>query len=184
MSYVESCDKITLRLHEANFFTLCRVFPWQRHFWCWVKSSAVYLQFLACLAQLPPPMNITDILWLSCFSCPLLRYTHPSHTVKHSEAVLWYCAQGFAECHVIGPFVFVWQCVTFGEATRQFSHDSRHREEPRCNSKEGKITHQSNLSNLLLMKSSLYKQTLHSLNVESVGKVGRSVYGEGPGFWL
>uniref|UniRef100_A0A673Z243 Transmembrane protein 94 n=1 Tax=Salmo trutta TaxID=8032 RepID=A0A673Z243_SALTR len=29
-------------------------------------------QFLACLAQLPPPMNITDILWLSCFSCPLL----------------------------------------------------------------------------------------------------------------
>ncbi|KPP72939.1 hypothetical protein Z043_108016 [Scleropages formosus] len=29
-------------------------------------------QFLACLAQLPPPMNITDILWLSCFCYPLL----------------------------------------------------------------------------------------------------------------
>lgn len=34
------------------------------------------LQFLACLAQLPPPMNTTDILWVSCFSCPLLRYMH------------------------------------------------------------------------------------------------------------
>lgn len=28
-------------------------------------------------------MNTTDILWLSCFSCPLLRYTH-THT--HTEA--------------------------------------------------------------------------------------------------
>ncbi|XP_046888146.1 transmembrane protein 94 isoform X4 [Hypomesus transpacificus] len=36
------------------------------------QLSLVVIQFLACLAQLPPPMNITDILWLSCFSCPLL----------------------------------------------------------------------------------------------------------------
>lgn len=36
------------------------------------QLSLVIIQFLACLAQLPPPMNITDILWLSCFSCPLL----------------------------------------------------------------------------------------------------------------
>lgn len=41
----------------------------------YVRCAAVSLQFLACLAQLPPPMNTTDILWLSCFSCPLLRYT-------------------------------------------------------------------------------------------------------------
>uniref|UniRef100_A0A671UNS9 Transmembrane protein 94 n=1 Tax=Sparus aurata TaxID=8175 RepID=A0A671UNS9_SPAAU len=36
------------------------------------QLSLVIIQFLACLAQLPPPMNTTDILWLSCFSCPLL----------------------------------------------------------------------------------------------------------------
>lgn len=36
------------------------------------QLSLVIIQFLACIAQLPPPMNITDILWLSCFSCPLL----------------------------------------------------------------------------------------------------------------
>lgn len=36
------------------------------------QLSLVMLQFLACVAQLPPPMNITDIVWLSCFCCPLL----------------------------------------------------------------------------------------------------------------
>ncbi|XP_063337806.1 transmembrane protein 94 isoform X1 [Pelmatolapia mariae] len=36
------------------------------------QLSLVIIQFLACLAQLPPPMNTTDILWVSCFSCPLL----------------------------------------------------------------------------------------------------------------
>lgn len=54
----------------------------------------VCLQFLACLAQLPPPMNITDILWLSCFSCPLLRYTHAAHTsnIARNTTVLFCCA--------------------------------------------------------------------------------------------
>ncbi|TNN03543.1 hypothetical protein fugu_000572 [Takifugu bimaculatus] len=36
------------------------------------QLSLVFIQFLACLAQLPPPINTTDILWLSCFTCPLL----------------------------------------------------------------------------------------------------------------
>ncbi|KAM3591994.1 uncharacterized protein V6R79_011033 [Siganus canaliculatus] len=36
------------------------------------QLSLVIIQFLACLAQLPPPMNTTDILWLSCFCFPLL----------------------------------------------------------------------------------------------------------------
>ncbi|KAJ3608414.1 hypothetical protein NHX12_025461 [Muraenolepis orangiensis] len=36
------------------------------------QLSLVIIQFLACLVQLPPPINTTDILWLSCFSCPLL----------------------------------------------------------------------------------------------------------------
>ncbi|XP_023144808.2 transmembrane protein 94 isoform X2 [Amphiprion ocellaris] len=36
------------------------------------QLSLVIIQFLACLAQLPPPLNTTDILWVSCFSCPLL----------------------------------------------------------------------------------------------------------------
>ncbi|XP_076007967.1 transmembrane protein 94 isoform X2 [Genypterus blacodes] len=36
------------------------------------QLSLVIIQFLACVAQLPPPMNTTDILWLSCISCPLI----------------------------------------------------------------------------------------------------------------
>ncbi|KAJ8283888.1 hypothetical protein COCON_G00027380 [Conger conger] len=36
------------------------------------QLTLVIIQFVACLAQLPPPMNITDILWLSCFCYPLL----------------------------------------------------------------------------------------------------------------
>ncbi|CAF90400.1 unnamed protein product, partial [Tetraodon nigroviridis] len=36
------------------------------------QLSLVIIQFLACLAQLPPPITASDILWLSCFTCPLL----------------------------------------------------------------------------------------------------------------
>ncbi|XP_076855776.1 transmembrane protein 94 isoform X2 [Brachyhypopomus gauderio] len=36
------------------------------------QLTLVIIQFLACLTQLPPPLNITDILWLSCFCYPLL----------------------------------------------------------------------------------------------------------------
>ncbi|XP_066560947.1 transmembrane protein 94 [Amia ocellicauda] len=36
------------------------------------QLTLVIIQFLACLLQLPPPINITDILWLSCFCYPLL----------------------------------------------------------------------------------------------------------------
>lgn len=45
------------------------------------KWSISSVQFLACLAQLPPPINTTDILWLSCFTCPLLRYAHTQRTL-------------------------------------------------------------------------------------------------------
>ncbi|KAJ8363626.1 hypothetical protein SKAU_G00124570 [Synaphobranchus kaupii] len=36
------------------------------------QLTLVVIQFVGCLAQLPPPVNITDILWLSCFCYPLL----------------------------------------------------------------------------------------------------------------
>ncbi|KAJ8246442.1 hypothetical protein GJAV_G00267840 [Gymnothorax javanicus] len=36
------------------------------------QLTLVIIQFVACLSQLPPPMNITDILWLSCFCFPLI----------------------------------------------------------------------------------------------------------------
>uniref|UniRef100_W5N072 Transmembrane protein 94 n=1 Tax=Lepisosteus oculatus TaxID=7918 RepID=W5N072_LEPOC len=36
------------------------------------QLTLVIIQFLACLLQLPPPINITDLLWLSCFCYPLL----------------------------------------------------------------------------------------------------------------
>ncbi|XP_063077900.1 transmembrane protein 94 isoform X2 [Engraulis encrasicolus] len=36
------------------------------------QLTLVIIQFLAAVVQLPPPMNVTDILWLSIFSYPLL----------------------------------------------------------------------------------------------------------------
>ncbi len=42
----------------------------------------------------------------------------------------------------------------------------------------------NNLVRLGQVYCSLYKQTLHSLNVEPVGKVGRSCYQKSPDFWL
>ncbi|XP_053564982.1 transmembrane protein 94 isoform X2 [Bombina bombina] len=36
------------------------------------QLSLVIVQFLACVLQLPPFLSTTDILWLSCFSYPLL----------------------------------------------------------------------------------------------------------------
>ncbi|CAJ0950413.1 unnamed protein product [Ranitomeya imitator] len=39
------------------------------------QLTLVIVQFLACLIQLPPCLSTTDILWLSCFCFPLLRYS-------------------------------------------------------------------------------------------------------------
>ncbi|XP_059804861.1 transmembrane protein 94 isoform X1 [Hypanus sabinus] len=36
------------------------------------QLTLVFIQFLACLVQLPPPLSTTDVLWLSCFCYPLL----------------------------------------------------------------------------------------------------------------
>ncbi|KTG40001.1 hypothetical protein cypCar_00014930, partial [Cyprinus carpio] len=71
---------------SANFRNSCLFLQsdirWARHttygirkcflFLLQCQLTLVIIQFLACLIQLPPPMNITDILWLSCFSYPLL----------------------------------------------------------------------------------------------------------------
>uniref|UniRef100_A0A671PBL1 Transmembrane protein 94-like n=1 Tax=Sinocyclocheilus anshuiensis TaxID=1608454 RepID=A0A671PBL1_9TELE len=52
--------------HTTNGIRKCFLFLLQ------CQLTLVIIQFLACLIQLPPPMNITDILWLSCFCYPLL----------------------------------------------------------------------------------------------------------------
>lgn len=39
-----------------------------------ITPFAVFAQFLSCLMQLPPILSTTDILWLSCFCYPLLRW--------------------------------------------------------------------------------------------------------------
>ncbi|KAM9716297.1 transmembrane protein 94 isoform 2-T2 [Menidia menidia] len=52
--------------HTASGIRKCFLFLLQ------CQLSLVIIQFLSCLAQLPPPMNTTDILWVSCFSYPLL----------------------------------------------------------------------------------------------------------------
>uniref|UniRef100_M4AJS8 Transmembrane protein 94 n=1 Tax=Xiphophorus maculatus TaxID=8083 RepID=M4AJS8_XIPMA len=72
----------SVSFHQGNSVSLIKLIEQARHttsgirkcflFLLQCQLSLVILQFLACLAQLPPPMNTTDILWMSCFCCPLL----------------------------------------------------------------------------------------------------------------
>uniref|UniRef100_A0A3Q2FPS6 Transmembrane protein 94 n=1 Tax=Cyprinodon variegatus TaxID=28743 RepID=A0A3Q2FPS6_CYPVA len=72
----------SVSFHQGNSVSLIKLIEQARHttsgirkcflFLLQCQLSLVIVQFLACLAQLPPPMNTTDILWMSCFSCPLL----------------------------------------------------------------------------------------------------------------
>ncbi|XP_071318427.1 transmembrane protein 94 isoform X3 [Trachinotus anak] len=72
----------SVTFHQGESVSLVKLIEQARHttygirkcflFLLQCQLSLVIIQFLACLAQLPPPMNTTDILWLSCFSCPLL----------------------------------------------------------------------------------------------------------------
>ncbi|KAM4526889.1 transmembrane protein 94 isoform 2-T2 [Fundulus diaphanus] len=72
----------SVSFHQGNSVSLIKLIEQARHttsgirkcflFLLQCQLSLVILQFLACLAQLPPPMNTTDILWMSCFSYPLL----------------------------------------------------------------------------------------------------------------
>lgn len=72
----------SVSFHQGESVSMVKLIEQARHLTYGIRKcflfllqcqlSLVIIQFLACLAQLPPPMNITDILWLSCFSCPLL----------------------------------------------------------------------------------------------------------------
>uniref|UniRef100_A0A8C7QKC2 Transmembrane protein 94 n=1 Tax=Oncorhynchus mykiss TaxID=8022 RepID=A0A8C7QKC2_ONCMY len=72
----------SVTFHQGESVSMVKLIEQARHTTYGIRKSFLFLlqcqltlvliQFLACLAQLPPPMNITDILWLSCFSCPLL----------------------------------------------------------------------------------------------------------------
>ncbi|XP_017339596.1 transmembrane protein 94 isoform X2 [Ictalurus punctatus] len=72
----------SVTLHQGESFSLVRLIEQARHttygirkcflFLLQCQLTLVLIQFLACLTQLPPPLNITDILWLSCFCYPLL----------------------------------------------------------------------------------------------------------------
>ncbi|XP_058029997.1 transmembrane protein 94 isoform X4 [Ahaetulla prasina] len=53
------------------------------------QLTLVIIQFLSCLAQLPPILSTTDILWLSCFCYPLLSVSllgKPPHSSIMSMA--------------------------------------------------------------------------------------------------
>lgn len=72
----------SVTFHRGESVSMVRLIEQARHttygirkcflFLLQCQLSLVIIQFLACLAQLPPPVNTTDILWVSCFSCPLL----------------------------------------------------------------------------------------------------------------
>ncbi|XP_062858998.1 transmembrane protein 94 isoform X2 [Trichomycterus rosablanca] len=72
----------SVSLHQGESFSMVKLIEQARHttygirkcflFLLQCQLTLVIIQFLACLIQLPPPLNITDILWLSCFCYPLL----------------------------------------------------------------------------------------------------------------
>uniref|UniRef100_A0A8C7ZZ23 Transmembrane protein 94 n=1 Tax=Oryzias sinensis TaxID=183150 RepID=A0A8C7ZZ23_9TELE len=72
----------SVSFHQGDSVSMVKLIEQARHttsgirkcflFLLQCQLSLVIIQFLACLVQLPPPMNTTDILWVSCFSCPLL----------------------------------------------------------------------------------------------------------------
>uniref|UniRef100_A0A8C1QLY2 Transmembrane protein 94 n=1 Tax=Cyprinus carpio TaxID=7962 RepID=A0A8C1QLY2_CYPCA len=72
----------SMSFHQGESVSMVKLIEQARHttygirkcflFLLQCQLTLVIIQFLACLIQLPPPMNITDILWLSCFSYPLL----------------------------------------------------------------------------------------------------------------
>ncbi|XP_049614468.1 endoplasmic reticulum magnesium-transporting P-type ATPase [Syngnathus scovelli] len=72
----------SVAFHQGESVSMAKLIEQARHttygirkcflFLLQCQLTLVIIQFLSCLAQLPPPMNTTDILWLSCFSCPLL----------------------------------------------------------------------------------------------------------------
>ncbi|XP_066521040.1 transmembrane protein 94 isoform X2 [Hoplias malabaricus] len=72
----------SISFHHGESVSLVKLIEQARHttsgirkcflFLLQCQLTLVIIQFLACLTQLPPPMNITDILWLSCFCYPLL----------------------------------------------------------------------------------------------------------------
>ncbi|XP_023646960.1 transmembrane protein 94 isoform X2 [Paramormyrops kingsleyae] len=72
----------SVTFHQGESVSLVKLIEQARHttygirkcflFLLQCQLTLVIIQFLACLAQLPPPMNITDIMWLSCFCYPLL----------------------------------------------------------------------------------------------------------------
>lgn len=72
----------SVTFHQGDSVSMVKLIEQARHtiygirkcflFLLQCQLSLVIIQFLACLAQLPPPMNTTDILWVSCISCPLL----------------------------------------------------------------------------------------------------------------
>ncbi|KAK5851397.1 hypothetical protein PBY51_002195 [Eleginops maclovinus] len=97
------------------------------------QLSLVILQFLACLAQLPPPLNTTDILWLSCFSCPLLSVSFlgkpPDNSVmtvatgKNLDAIPRKTQNYFLGCFLLkfGLTVCAY-LVAFGFTLQEFCH--------------------------------------------------------------
>ncbi|KAM6896929.1 transmembrane protein 94 [Xenentodon cancila] len=72
----------SVSFHQGDSVSIVKLIEQARHttsgirkcflFLLQCQLSLVIVQFLACVAQLPPPLNTTDILWVSCFSCPLL----------------------------------------------------------------------------------------------------------------
>ncbi|KAK2821061.1 hypothetical protein Q5P01_024020 [Channa striata] len=72
----------SVTFHQGESVSMVKLIEQARHTTYGIRKCFLFLlqcqlclviiQFLACLAQLPPPINTTDILWLSCFSCPLL----------------------------------------------------------------------------------------------------------------
>uniref|UniRef100_UPI00398F64F0 transmembrane protein 94 isoform X5 n=1 Tax=Pristiophorus japonicus TaxID=55135 RepID=UPI00398F64F0 len=72
----------SISFHQEESISIIKLIEQARHttygirkcflFLLQCQLTLVFIQFLACLVQLPPPLGTTDVLWLSCFCYPLL----------------------------------------------------------------------------------------------------------------
>ncbi|XP_014644744.1 PREDICTED: uncharacterized protein KIAA0195 homolog isoform X5 [Ceratotherium simum simum] len=109
------------------------------------QLTLVVIQFLACLVQLPPLLSTTDILWLSCFSYPLLSISllgKPPHssimsmaTGKNLQSIPKKTQHYFLLCFLLKFSLTISSClICFGFTLQSFCDSSRARNLTNCSS--------------------------------------------------
>ncbi|XP_041075800.1 transmembrane protein 94 isoform X2 [Polyodon spathula] len=135
----------SISFHQEETISMVKLIEQARHttygirkcflFLLQCQLTLVIIQFLACLVQLPPPINITDILWLSCICYPLLSVSllgkPPDSSVmtvatgKNLDAIPRKTQQYFLVCFLVKFSITVSAyLICFGFTLQEFCHKS------------------------------------------------------------